>query len=157
MMPVRMLADGYPETLLPAVPRRALPSPQRRRIDGMTSVVVVDDDPDIRELVAMKLSNAGYRVSVEADGESGLATALSVEPDLVVLDWMMPGLTGIEVCRALRDDPRTAATAVMLLTARAQEEDIETGFAAGADDYLVKPFSVRELATRVEAILSRRR
>jgi DNA-binding response OmpR family regulator len=123
----------------------------------MTSVVVVDDDPDIRELVAMKLSNAGYTVAVEADGESGLATARSVEPDLVVLDWMMPGLTGIEVCRALRDDPRTAATAVMLLTARAQEHDIETGFAAGADDYLVKPFSVRELATRVEAILARGR
>jgi two-component system, OmpR family, phosphate regulon response regulator PhoB len=123
----------------------------------MTSVVVVDDDPDIRELVAMKLTNSGYRVAVEADGESGLATALSVEPDLVVLDWMMPGLTGIEVCRALRDDPRTATTAVILLTARAQEEDIETGFAAGADDYLVKPFSVRELAMRVEAILSRRR
>ena len=121
----------------------------------MTSVVVVDDDPDIRALVAMKLTNAGYSVTVESDGEAGLATALSEQPDLVVLDWMMPGLSGIEVCRALRDDPRTADTAVLLLTARAQEEDIERGFAAGADDYLIKPFSVRELASRVESILAR--
>ena len=123
----------------------------------MTSVVVVDDDPDIRALVAMKLTNAGYSVTVESDGEAGLATALNEQPDLVVLDWMMPGLSGIEVCRALRDDPRTASTAVLLLTARAQEEDIERGFAAGADDYLIKPFSVRELATRVESILRRAR
>jgi DNA-binding response OmpR family regulator len=129
--------------------------PRRRRSDAMTSVVVVDDDPDIRALVAMKLTNAGYSVTVESDGEAGLASALEQQPDLVVLDWMMPGLSGIEVCRALRDDPRTADTAVLLLTARAQEEDIERGFAAGADDYLVKPFSVRELASRVEAILAR--
>ena len=123
----------------------------------MTTVVVVDDDPDISALVAMKLSNVGYSVTVESDGEPGLATALDEQPDLVVLDWMMPGLTGIEVCRALRDDPRTASTVVLLLTARAHEEDIERGFAAGADDYLVKPFSVRELVNRVDALLARGR
>jgi two-component system phosphate regulon response regulator PhoB len=128
---------------------------RRRRTDARTTVVVVDDDPDIRALVAMKLSNAGYEVTVEANGEAGLAAALLAPPDLVVLDWMMPGLSGIDVCRALRDDPRTSETAVLLLTARAQEEDIERGFAAGADDYLVKPFSVRELAERVDAILAR--
>jgi two-component system, OmpR family, phosphate regulon response regulator PhoB len=129
--------------------------PNRRRNDDVTTVVVVDDDPDIRALVAMKLSKAGYAVTVESDGEAGLATARAVQPDLVILDWMMPGLTGIEVCRILRDDRRTKDTAVLLLTARAQEEDIESGFAAGADDYLVKPFSVRELAGRVDALLAR--
>ena len=129
--------------------------PRRRHGDTVTTVVVVDDDPDIRALVSMRLSKAGYAVTVESDGEAGLATALAERPDLVVLDWMMPGLSGIEVCRMLRDDPRTTDTAVLLLTARAQEEDIERGFAAGADDYLVKPFSVSELATRVEAMLAR--
>ena len=129
--------------------------PRRRRTDGVNTVVVVDDDPDIRALVAMKLENAGYAVTVASDGDAGLAAALAEQPDLVVLDWMMPGLTGIEVCRILRDDPRTSGTAVLLLTARAQEEDIERGFAAGADDYLVKPFSVRELAGRVESLMAR--
>ena len=128
---------------------------RRRRRDAMTRIVVVDDDPDIRALVAMKLTNAGYAVTAEPDGEAGLARALAEQPDLVVLDWMMPGLSGIEVCRALRDDPRTLETAVLLLTARAQEEDIDRGFAAGADDYLVKPFSVRELGNRVDALLAR--
>jgi two-component system, OmpR family, phosphate regulon response regulator PhoB len=131
--------------------------PQRRRYDRVTTVVVVDDDPDIRALVSTRLSKAGYVVTVESDGEAGLAAARALQPDLVVLDWMMPGLSGIEVCRMLRDDPRTADTAVLLLTARAQEEDIERGFAAGADDYLVKPFSVRELANRVDALLARAR
>jgi DNA-binding response OmpR family regulator len=131
--------------------------PQRRRDDTVTTVVVVDDDPDIRALVTMRLAKAGYAVTAESDGEAGLATALAQQPDLVVLDWMMPGLSGIEVCRMLRDDPRTTGTAVLLLTARAQEEDIERGFAAGADDYLVKPFSVRELGNRVDALLARAR
>jgi two-component system phosphate regulon response regulator PhoB len=121
----------------------------------MAKILVVDDDADIRELVSMKLTNAGYDVIAEADGETGLAAVIDQRPDLVVLDWMMPGLTGIEVCRALRDDPRTVNTAVLLLTARAQEADIENGFAAGADDYIVKPFSARELATRVETLLAR--
>ena len=121
----------------------------------MKKVLVVDDDGDIRALVALKLATAGYDVVVEGDGESGLATALQDQPDLVVLDWMMPGLTGIEVCRAMREDPRTARTAVLLLTARAQPADVERGFAAGADDYLVKPFRGRDLTDRVHALLAR--
>ena len=120
----------------------------------MTRILVVDDDADIRELVTMKLTSAGYDVSTAADGEAGLAALLEHQPDLVVLDWMMPGLTGIEVCRALRADPRTVNTPVLLLTARAQEADIVHGFAAGADDYVVKPFSASELAARVEALLA---
>jgi DNA-binding response OmpR family regulator len=123
----------------------------------MTKVVVVDDDQDIRELVAMKLRNAGYDVIAEADGTAGLASTLAEQPDLVLLDWMMPGLSGIEVCRALRDDERTARLPVLMLTTRAQEADVERGFAAGATDYIVKPFSARELASRVNAVISRDR
>jgi DNA-binding response OmpR family regulator len=103
----------------------------------------------------MKLTSAGYDVLAESNGEAGLATALKELPDLVVLDWMMPGLTGIEVCRAMRDDPRTARTPVLLLTARAQEADVVRGLAAGADDYLVKPFRGRELTSRVSSLLRR--
>ena len=119
-------------------------------------VLVVDDDPDIRELVAFKLEQVGHAVTTENDGETGLAAALADVPDLILLDVMMPKLTGIEVCQKLRDDARTANVPVMLITAKAQEVDVERGFAAGADDYIVKPFSPRELATRVEAMLARR-
>jgi DNA-binding response OmpR family regulator len=80
---------------------------------------------------------------------------MQLQPDLVLLDWMMPKLTGVEVCRMLRDGEDSSRVPVILLTARAQEADIERGFAAGADDYIVKPFSPRELASRVEAVLSR--
>lgn len=119
------------------------------------NVLVVDDDPDIRELVTFKLEQMGHTVTTENDGEGGLAAALADVPDLILLDVMMPKLTGIEVCQKLRDAPETAAIPVMLITAKAQEVDVERGFAAGADDYIVKPFSPRELASRVEAMLAR--
>jgi DNA-binding response OmpR family regulator len=119
------------------------------------TVLVVDDDQDIRELVTWKLEASGYTVIGEPDGEAGLAAALEVRPALVLLDWMMPRLSGLEVCRALRDDPATAQVPVILLTAKAQEADIQRGFAAGADDYIVKPFSPRELVSRVDAVLAR--
>ena len=121
----------------------------------MATILIVDDDADIRELVAFKLSRAGFSVRCEADGESGLAAADELRPDLVLLDWMMPRLTGLEVCRRLRESPATAAIPVILLTAKAQEADVERGFAAGADDYIRKPFSNRELLSRVEALLGR--
>lgn len=119
------------------------------------TVLVVDDDQDIRELVSWKLEASGFQVLGEADGEAGLAAALEVRPDLVLLDWMMPRLTGLEVCRSLREDAATAHVPVILLTAKAQEADIQRGFAAGADDYIVKPFSPRELVSRVDAVLAR--
>jgi two-component system phosphate regulon response regulator PhoB len=122
-----------------------------------TRVLVVDDDDDIRELIRWKLRASGYDVEAAADGEAALAAAAETRPDLVVLDWMMPRLSGLEVCRALRDDPATAGVPVILLTAKAQEADIERGFAAGADDYVVKPFSPREVLSRVEAVLARSR
>lgn len=121
----------------------------------MVNVLVVDDDPDIRELVAFKLTQMGHTVTTENDGEGGLAAAIQEKPDLILLDVMMPKLTGIEVCQRLRDDPKTSGVPVILITAKAQEVDVERGFAAGADDYIVKPFSPRELASRVEAVLGR--
>jgi DNA-binding response OmpR family regulator len=121
----------------------------------MPTILIVDDDADIRELVAFKLARAGFSVHCEADGESGLAAADELRPDLVLLDWMMPRLTGLEVCRRLRESPVTASIPVILLTAKAQEADVERGFAAGADDYIRKPFSNRELLSRVEGLLGR--
>ena len=115
-------------------------------------VLVVEDDQDIRDLVTFVLSRAGHDVHGEDNGSAGLAAALSQEFDLVILDWMMPGMTGVEVCRAMREDPRTKDTAVLLLTSRAQETDIDQGFTVGADDYMVKPFSGRELVSRVASL-----
>jgi len=114
--------------------------------------VIVDDDPDIRAMVAMKLSSAGYTVHEEVDGEAGLAAVLQINPTVVILDWMMPRMNGLEVLQRLRSDDVTRDVPVLLLTARAQEDAIERGFAAGADDAVVKPFSPRELLTRVDAL-----
>ena len=115
-------------------------------------VLVVEDDADIQDIVVSLLSRAGYDVLAESDGEAGLAAALTQQPDLVILDWMMPGLTGVEVCRAMRADPRAKDIAVLLLTSRAQEADIDQAFTAGADDYMVKPFRGRELVSRVMSL-----
>ena len=121
----------------------------------MSHVLVVDDDPVIADLVAFRLGRLGLDVSVESDGEAGLAAARQLRPDLVVLDWMMPRMNGLEVCAALRSDadPALARTPVLLLTAKAQEPDLERGFAAGATDFVAKPFSTRELISRVTAAL----
>lgn len=121
----------------------------------MSTILVVDDDADICALVAHKLGANGHRVLVENDGEAGLAAAREAVPDLVLLDWMMPRMGGIEVCLALRADEHLADIPIILLTAKAQEADVQRGFAAGADDYIVKPFSPRELGSRTEALLAR--
>jgi DNA-binding response OmpR family regulator len=123
----------------------------------MSRVFVADDDPDIRELVTVKLEAAGFDVAAAADGQAALDRIRADPPDVVVLDLMMPGLTGLEVCAALRAEPDTARLPIILLTAKAQEADITKGLASGADDYVVKPFSPRELLSRVEAVLSRQR
>ena len=121
----------------------------------MTHVLVVDDDPVLADLVAFRLGRLGLEISVESDGEAGLAAARALQPNLVVLDWMMPRMNGLEVCQALRSDadPQLARTPVLLLTAKAQEPDLERGFAAGATDFVTKPFSTRELVSRVTAAL----
>ena len=123
----------------------------------MTAVLVADDDLDIRELVAFKLAQAGYEVRSAPDGVAALDAARAGGVDLVVLDLMMPGLSGLDVCAELRREPATAELPVIMLTARAQDQDVATGFAAGADDYVVKPFSPRELVSRVQAVLGRAR
>ncbi|GGM60629.1 response regulator transcription factor [Dactylosporangium sucinum] len=123
----------------------------------MTAILVADDDMDIRDLVAFKLEQAGYDVMAVDNGLAALTAATENPPDLVVLDVMMPGMSGIDVCRQLRLDRETKALPIILLTARAQEGDVEVGFGAGADDYIVKPFSPRELVSRVEAVLARMR
>ncbi len=116
--------------------------------------LVIDDEPDIRDVIAFMLGQAGFEVHEECDGEAGLATASAVHPDVILLDWMMPRMNGIEVCRALRLDADQRSTIVILLTAKAQESDRELGFAAGAQDYILKPFSPRELVSRVQDLLA---
>lgn len=123
----------------------------------MAKIVVADDDTDIRELVVFKLRQSGHDVVPVGDGAAAVEACKTENPDLVVLDVMMPGMSGLDAARALRADPQFAALPVIMLTARAQESDIEQGFEAGADDYVVKPFSPRELASRVAAVLARSR
>jgi two-component system, OmpR family, response regulator MtrA len=118
-------------------------------------ILVADDDVDIRELVEFKLSTLGHDVVAVADGAAAIEACQSERPDLAVLDVMMPGVSGLDAIRAIRADPALADLPVILLTARAQESDVETGFDSGADDYITKPFSPRELASRVQALLTR--
>ncbi|MBP8537917.1 response regulator transcription factor [Streptomyces sp. MK37H] len=119
-----------------------------------TRVLVVDDDPTVAEVVAGYLGRAGFAVDRAADGPGALARAAARRPDLVVLDLMLPGMDGLEVCRALRDK---GPVPVIMLTARGDEEDRILGLEIGADDYVTKPFSPRELVLRVESVLRRGR
>jgi DNA-binding response OmpR family regulator len=116
-------------------------------------VLVADDDEDIVALVRLRLERAGLAVVVARDGESALAAARERRPRVAVLDVSMPGLDGLEVVRRLRADEATRGTGLILLTANAQEADVQRGFDAGADVYLKKPFSPAELAARVEGLL----
>ena len=120
-------------------------------------VLVVDDEPDIVALVAYHLAKAGYKVSTASAGPDALALARNERPALVVLDLMLPGMSGYEVLGHLRDDEATRDVAVLLLTARREEADRIKGLSLGADDYLTKPFSPQELVLRVSAILRRTR
>jgi DNA-binding response OmpR family regulator len=121
----------------------------------MTRVLVVDDDPDVRDLVVYKLEQTGFEARQAVDGEEGLREVAENPPDLVLLDVMMPGLSGLEVLERWRAAESTARLPVLMLTAKAQESDIDRGFALGADDYILKPFSPRELVRRVNAVLAR--
>jgi DNA-binding response OmpR family regulator len=123
----------------------------------VTTVLVADDDADIRDLVAFKLEQAGLEVITVGDGQAAVDQARTHHPVLAVLDVSMPLLSGIDVCRMLRADPATAGMLIIMLTARVQEQDVEGGFSAGADDYVTKPFSPRELVSRIQALLTRAR
>ncbi|MBI2408305.1 MAG: response regulator transcription factor [Gemmatimonadetes bacterium] len=118
-------------------------------------ILVVDDEPDIVALVVYHLAKEGYRVSSASNGSEALATARRDRPALIVLDLMLPGLSGFEVLEQLRADDSTAGIAVLMLTARKEEHDRIEGLSLGADDYLTKPFSPQELVLRVRAILRR--
>jgi DNA-binding response OmpR family regulator len=115
--------------------------------------LVADDDRDIRDLVAVKLQNAGFEVITVGDGAEALAAARKHQPDLAILDVMMQGLSGLEVVRQLREDPDTQSIPAILLTAKSQEFDVKAGLSLGAADYVIKPFSPRELLQRVNAVL----
>ena len=120
-------------------------------------VLVVEDDHDIAHLLSHSLGRAGFSVEVLHSGAEVQAAVRRAAPDLVLLDLMLPGLGGLEVCRSLRDDPRTAALPIIVLTARAEESDRIVGLELGADDYITKPFSPNEVVARVRALLRRTR
>ncbi|HMO67964.1 MAG TPA: phosphate regulon transcriptional regulator PhoB [Novosphingobium sp.] len=118
-------------------------------------LLLVEDDPALAELLEFRFRSEGYDVRVTADGDEALILAAEEVPDLVILDWMIEGTSGIEVCRRLRRDKATAHVPIVMLTARGEEDDRIRGLETGADDYVTKPFSPRELLARVSAILRR--
>ena len=118
-------------------------------------VLIVEDEPDIRELVVHHLKREGYQVSAASSGEEALRQVHAAPPDLVILDLMMPAMDGLEVCRRLRQDPATTSLPIVMLTAKGEEVDRVLGLEIGADDYVVKPFSPKELLARVRAVLRR--
>jgi two-component system alkaline phosphatase synthesis response regulator PhoP len=121
------------------------------------SILVVDDEEDILRLVEYHLSKEGYRVLRAMTGEDGLATARSETPDLIILDLMLPGLDGLDVCRILKRDSATSDIPIIMLTAKSEDADVVAGLEMGADDYVVKPFSPKVLVARVRAALRRTR
>src|SRR5213080_2289697 len=123
----------------------------------MPKILVVDDEPDAVELIDFNLKAASFEVVTAADGNAALKKARSSLPDLIVLDLMLPEVDGLEVCKMLRRDPATAAIPIVMVTAKAAEIDRVVGLELGADDYLTKPFSPRELVLRIKKILERQR
>ncbi|MEY4200981.1 MAG: hypothetical protein RLZZ265_2721 [Verrucomicrobiota bacterium] len=122
----------------------------------MAKILVVDDEPDAVELVEFNLKNAGFEVITAADGSEALKKARSTLPDLILLDLMIPEVDGLEVCKLLRRDAATAGIPILMLTAKAAEIDRVLGLELGADDYVTKPFSPRELMLRIKGLLRRR-
>jgi two-component system phosphate regulon response regulator PhoB len=122
----------------------------------MSRLLVVEDESAIAELISLNLRHAGYEVTLAANAEQAQAEIDQVLPDLVVLDWMLPGTSGLALAKRWRADPRTRELPIIMLTARADEMDRVAGLDAGADDYLVKPFSTHELMARIRAVLRRK-
>jgi len=120
------------------------------------TVLVVEDEPAIQELIAYNLKQAGHQPLRADNAEQALVLVASALPDLVLLDWMLPGLSGVELAKRLRADKRTRAIPIIMLTARSEEQDKLQGLEIGADDYITKPFSPRELNARIKAVLRRR-
>lgn len=118
-------------------------------------ILIVEDEADLAELLAFNLQRDGYVTEVAADGVTGLRRIIETAPDLVVLDVMLPGMSGLEVAKQVRTDPRTSGVPILMLTARAEESDQVEGLDIGADDYVTKPFSTKVLRARIEAMLRR--
>jgi DNA-binding response OmpR family regulator len=118
-------------------------------------VLVIEDDADIRNLIRHNLTRDGYEVSLAENGEEGLRLARKSAFDLAILDLMLPGMHGLDMCRAIREDEKLRSTGILIVTAKDEEADIVTGLELGADDYLVKPFNIRVLTARVRAVLRR--
>lgn len=118
-------------------------------------ILIVDDEPDIVDLVSYNLKKDGFRVTTASDGEEALTKIKKDKYALVVLDLMLPGIQGVELCRIIRNDPKTANTPIIMLTAKGEEVDRVIGLESGADDYMTKPFSSRELIARIKAVLRR--
>ena len=136
-----------------ASPLRRIPTQAVKMPDAQ--ILVVDDEPDILSILVYHLSREGYRVTTAVNGQGALTTANAEQPDLIILDLMLPGMNGYEVLQRLRNAHRTKSIPVILLTARREEEERVRGFEVGADDYITKPFSARELTLRVEALMRR--
>jgi len=130
--------------------RRELPQPTKAHL------LVVEDEEDLRELLVYNLARDGYRVTAVESGEQGLLKAMKEKPDLIVLDLMLPGMDGLEVCRSLKGKPDTAGIPIVMLTAKGEESDIVSGLELGSDDYITKPFSPRVLVARIKAVLRRK-
>lgn len=129
---------------------------RRKETDtAMQTILIIEDEKDLAELVAFNLEKEGYRVVTAFDGASGLEAARTQHPDMVLLDLMLPGMMGMEVCKLLKKSEKTATIPIIMLTARGEEIDRVVGFEVGADDYVVKPFSTRELLLRVKAVMRR--
>jgi len=120
-----------------------------------SKILIIDDEPDVADLVAMNLKSEGYKVWTADNGESGLAKARAESPNLIVLDLMLPKMSGLEVCKALKRDAATAKIPIIMLTAKTDEVDRIVGLELGADDYVTKPFSPRELLLRIQSVLRR--
>ena len=119
------------------------------------NILVIEDEPDISELIEYNLSQSGYRIIISNNGEKGLELSRKYLPDLILLDLMLPGIHGIDVCRVLKNDKETSNISIIILTALGQEEDIIKGLETGADDYVTKPFSFPVLEARIESVLRR--
>lgn len=120
-----------------------------------TRILIIEDEPEIAELIALNMGGAGMEPVIAQSGEEGLAGIQMTPPELIILDLMLPGIDGLEVCRRLKYEPATRGIPIIMVTARGEEADIVTGLELGADDYMVKPFSPRELVARVRAVLRR--
>src|SRR5260221_7932149 len=139
------------------MPPQEAPSERATSSGQVGRVLVVEDDPHIRELVQLHLGLEGLATAAAVDGTEGLHKARTEPFDLIVLDVMLPGLDGVTVCRAIRREPHLKDVPILMLTARREESDKVNGLESGADDYLTKPFGMREFVARVRALLRRRR